>query len=314
MSVIPFMPKLHKSGKAEKSKESRRMQDIMEVLSYLKLYSGEVFVIYCDGSMLLDPEMMKLFAQDIMFLKEMDISVFIVHGGDEYVAEILKKFNITSKFVDNIRVTDKDSIEVVEMALTGSLNKKLVSAISEAGGKALGISGKDSNFIEAKRMRSSSVTPNSNVRNIVDLGYTGEPISVNPELILTLEDTDLVPIISPIASGENGETFFINPVTISGVIASSLSVCKYIVLTDCPGLADKDGKIISHMTQHQVKQWQYSTKPPKDIDHIVNTCGCVLENGVDSAHIIDGRVPHSLLLEIFSEAGIGTCISNNEED
>lgn len=304
MSIIQFQTR---------KPEPNKLDSLMEVLPYIKLYSGEAFVVYCDGEVLNNDELLKAFAQDVVLLKGMGINIFVVHGGDYYVNRTLKKFNIAPEYVDEMRVIDQESIEVVEMVLSGLLNKKIVSKINDAGGMAFGISGKDCNLIEAKKFRSSQSTPGSNVKSIIDFGFVGEPTSVNPEILLMFEESDLIPVISPIAIGENAETFYINPITVSGVIASALSVCKYVILSDYPGIVEKDGNVIANMEEYQLLQMAKSKIEPKDLEHIIHTCICVLENGADAVHIINGRTPHALLLEVFSEGGLGTCIECSED-
>jgi acetylglutamate kinase len=305
MSVVKFQTK--KSG-------SSKLDSLMEVLPYIRLYNGETFVIHCDGEVLYNEELLEAFAQDIVLMRELGINIFIVHGGDRYVDEMLKRFNITSSYVDQMRVTDEKSIEIVEMVMSGLLNKKIVTKINDAGGMAIGLSGKDCNLIEAKKYRGSQSLPGSNIKNIIDLGYVGEPTSINPEILLTFEDTDIIPVISPIAIGENAETFCINAITVSGVIASSLSVCKYIVMSDCSGLRDKNDEFVTNMGLYQLKQLTKSKISSKEIAHIMHTGVCVLDNGVEAVHIIDGKVPHSLLLEVFTDGGLGTCIGNSESN
>lgn len=302
MSVVKFQAK--KSG-------STKLDSLKELLPYLKLYNGEAFVIYCDGKILYDEELLSTFAHDVVLMRELGIHIFIIHGGDSYVSEMLKKFNITSKYVDEMRVTDKQSIEIAEMVLSGLLNKKIVTKINDAGGMAIGISGKDCKLIEAKKYRGSQSMPDSNIKNIIDLGFVGEPTSVNPEILLTFEETDIIPVISPIAIGDHGETFYINPITVSGIVASSLSVCKYIMLTDNSGLKDKSDDIVSNMSNHQLKQLAKKSTS-KELAHIIHTAVCVLDNGVEAVHIINGKTPHALLLEIFTEGGLGTCIGNSD--
>lgn len=302
MSVVKFQVK--KSG-------STKLDSLMELLPYLKLYNGEAFVIYCDGEILYDDELLNALAHDVVLMRELGIHIFIIHGGDKYVSEMLKKFNIASEYVDEMRVTDKQSIEVAEMVLSGVLNKKIVTRINDAGGMAIGISGKDCKLIEAKKYHGSQSMPDSNIKSIIDLGFVGEPTSVNPEILLTFEETDIIPVISPIAIGDNGETFYINPATVSGIIASSLSVCKYIMLTDNPGLKDKSDDIVSNMGNHQLKQLAKKSTS-KELAHIMHTGICVLDNGIEAVHIINGKIPHALLLEIFTEGGLGTCIGNSD--
>jgi acetylglutamate kinase len=302
MSVVKFQVKKN---------ESSKLNSLMELLPYLKLYNGEAFVIHCDGDILADDELLNAFAHDVVLMRELGINLFIVHGGDSYVSEMLKKFNIIPCYVDEMRVTDKKSIEVAEMVLSGLLNKKIVSKINEAGGMAIGLSGKDCKLIEAKKYRGSQSMPDSNIKNIIDLGFVGEPISVNPEILLTFEETDIIPVVSPIAIGENGETFYINPITMSGVIASSLSVCKYIMLTNHAGLKDKSEDVVSNMGHHQLKQLAKKSAS-KELAHIMHTGVCVLDNGIEAVHIINGKMPHALLLAIFTDEGLGTCIGNSE--
>ncbi len=304
MSIIKFQAKKNSSNK---------LDSLMEVLPYIKLYNGETMVIHCDGEVLYNEELLNAFVHDIVLMREMGVNILVVHGGDRYVDEMLKKFKIGFEYVDEMRIVDAKSIEMIEMVLSGLLNKKIVTKINDAGGMAIGISGKDCNLIEAKKYRSSQSLPNSNIENILDLGFVGEPTSVNPEVLLTFEDTDIIPVISPIAIGENAETFYVNPITVSGVVASSLSVCKYIILSDIKGLKDKNDDTISNTGIYQLKQLAKDQTVSKNLAHIMHTSICVLENNVEAVHIIDGRVPHALLLEIFTDGGLGTCIGSSDQ-
>lgn len=286
----------------------RTAATVSEALPYIKQFEGEVFVIKYGGHAMGDEKLAELFAKDIVLLKHIGIHPVIVHGGGPQIGAMLDRMKIKSEFIDGLRVTDKETVGIVEMVLSGSINKSIVNDICRAGGNAIGLSGKDSNLIEARRLRRTKRDTDSNIEKILDLGFVGEPVAVNPELIEELCESDIIPVIAPIGVGEDGETYNINADTAAGAVASALGACKLLMLTDIAGVMDENKELISQLdmgeTQRLIKEGVISGGMiPK-----VETCLNALEHDVDAAHILDGRIPHILLLEIFTKHGAGTMV------
>lgn len=313
MTIIPFTSKEKKYSKKLKD-PMEMLSPITEALTYFKTFSGEVFLIYCDGSVLSDDKRLKSLASDIQFLRELEISVFVVHGGGDYLANALDRFQILNKNQNDPKQKLRDTIDLLEMIMSGSLNQKIVSIINSQGGKAIGISGKDGNLMIAQSLSKVTSAFEMNMSSLLDLRLMGEPHTTNTELLISMEELDVTVIISPVTADEEGNTFMIDPIAFSAVVASSLQVIKYIVLTDYEGLTKKQDEIIPSVTQNQAKKWIATNKPGPELEHIINNCCCAIENGIDTAHIIDSNIPNALLLEVFSEKGIGTRITNNNKN
>jgi acetylglutamate kinase len=282
---------------------------LSEALPYMRKFSGETFVIKFGGSAMGDPKLAEDFARDVVLLKQVGINPVIVHGGGPQIGQMLEKLKIKSSFIDGLRVTDKDTVEIVEMVLCGSINKKIVSDINAVGGTAIGLSGKDANLIQARKIRKTKRDTDSNIEKILDLGFVGEPTYINPEIFVIFEDTDVIPVIAPIGVDESGETYNINADTVAGAIASALVATKLIMLTDVPGVLDKQGKLISNVSVNKVKSLIKDGTISGGMIPKVETCVNSVMNNVEAAHILNGKIPHALLLEIFTEHGTGTMIS-----
>jgi acetylglutamate kinase len=295
---------------AENIQEENRfkVKTLAEALPYMRQFAGETFVIKYGGSAM-DDALAKSFARDVVLLKQVGINPVIVHGGGPQIGKMLEKLKIKSSFVDGLRVTDKATVEIVEMVLSGSINKQIVTDIQEAGGAAVGLSGKDSNLIEARKMRRTHRDPDSNIEKILDLGFVGEPVRINPEILVVFEESDIIPVIAPIGRGENGETYNINADTAAGAIASALAARKLIMLSDVPGLLSKESKLISDLTVEQAEALLRDGTISGGMIPKVETCISAVKNSVEAAHILDGREAHVLLLEIFTEHGAGTMIN-----
>jgi len=231
-----------------------------------------------------------------------------VHGGGPQISRMLDKLKIKSEFVDGLRVTDKESVEIVEMVLSGAINKQIVQEIQDAGGIAIGLSGKDGDLIEARKLRRTKKDPDSNIEKILDLGFVGEPAKINPEILLALEESNIIPVIAPIGIDENGDTYNINADTAAGAIAAALCASKLLMLTDVPGVLDANNKLISKIPLAKAKAMIADGTITGGMIPKVETCMEAVENNVEAAHILDGRVPHVVLLEIFTEHGTGTMI------
>ncbi len=281
---------------------------LSEALPYMREYAGATFVIKYGGHAMGDDDLAARFARDVVLIKQVGINPVVVHGGGPQIGDMLERLAIKSEFVDGLRVTDKATVEIVEMVLSGSINKQVVTEINRAGGTAIGLSGKDGRLIEARRLRRSKRDPDSNIERVLDLGFVGEPSQVNPKLLRTLAESHVIPVIAPIGVGNNGETYNINADTAAGAVAATLGAAKLIMLTDVAGVLDQDGELISELTPEQAATRMTDGTITGGMIPKLETCLQAVDQGVDAAHILDGRLPHVLLLEIFTEAGAGTKI------
>jgi acetylglutamate kinase len=279
---------------------------LMEALPYIKAFYNKTFVIKFGGNAMLDSSLSNSFSLDIILLSYVGIRPVIVHGGGPQIDDLMSRLGKEAKFVDGLRVTDKETMDIVEMVLVGKINKEIVGHINKNGGKAVGLSGKDGNLISAKKM---DVKNRKDPGKTIDLGMVGEITSVNPRVINTLDSNQFIPVIAPIGVGENGETYNINADTAAGEIASSLNAEKLILLTDVEGVKDKHGNLCSALTEKGIRDLIESSDISGGMIPKVNCCCKALENGVGKAHIIDGRLEHAVLVEIFTDGGIGTQIT-----
>ncbi|MCI5049287.1 MAG: acetylglutamate kinase [Rickettsiales bacterium] len=289
----------------------RTAKTVSEALPYIREFAGETFVIKFGGHAMGDPELTKTFARDIVLLKHIGINPVIVHGGGPQIGEMLDRLKIQSSFVDGLRVTDADTVEIVEMVLSGSINKQIVTEINQAGGMAVGISGKDGGLIKARKLRRTIKDPDSNIEKILDLGYVGEPVEINPSIFEDFLDSDVIPVIAPIGMGENGETYNINADTAAGAIAAALAARKLLMLTDVAGILNKEGELISEVSPDEVQRLIQDGTISGGMIPKVETCLYALKNDTEAAHILDGRIPHVLLVETFTELGASTMIRND---
>jgi acetylglutamate kinase len=281
---------------------------LSQALPFMKRYSDKTVVIKYGGHAMGDPEMSKLFAQDIVLLRQVGLNPIIVHGGGPQIGAMLKRLNVKSEFIDGLRVTDEDTMKIVEMVLAGSINKEIVSAINEAGGRAAGLCGKDSNLIRAKKLVRTKRDEGSNIDRVLDLGLVGEPDVIDPHILKCFEHSDITPVIAPIASGPNGETFNINADTAAGAIASALDAKRLIMLTDVSGVLDEAGKLIVEMSAKEARASIERGTISGGMIPKVETCLNAVNLGVEAAVISDGRVPHGILIEFFTSGGAGTMI------
>lgn len=281
---------------------------LSEALPYMRRYSGQTLVIKYGGHAMGDDDLSQLFARDIVLLRQIGSNPVVVHGGGPQIGAMLDRLKVKSEFVEGLRVTDEESISVVEMVLSGNINKQIVSAINGAGGFAVGLSGKDGNLILAEKLRRTKRDPDSNIERILDLGLVGEPKAITSHVLDNFEESDITPIIAPIGIGTNGETLNVNADTAAGAIASALSAKRLLMLTDVVGVLDKDGELIPHLSVSEANALIKDGTINGGMIPKVETCLEAIESGVDGAVIIDGRVPHALLLELFTEHGAGTMI------
>ncbi len=285
---------------------------LSQALPYMKRNAGETIVIKYGGHAMGDPAMAKLFAHDIVLLRQVGSNPIVVHGGGPQIGAMLDRLNIKTDFVDGLRVTDKETVEVVEMVLSGSINKKIVSDINEAGGFAVGLSGKDGNLILADKLRRKKRDTDSNIERIFDLGLVGEPKEIRPHILDFFEESDITPVIAPIGSGPEGETLNINADTVAGAISSATRARRLLILTDVVGVLDSDQKLIPELSISEARKLIDKGIIAGGMIPKIETCITAVEQGVGGAVIIDGRVPHALLLELFTEHGAGTLITPDE--
>jgi acetylglutamate kinase len=286
-----------------------KARTLSEALPFMRRYAGATFVIKYGGHAMGDADLAKLFARDIVLLRQVGINPVVVHGGGPQIGRMLERLKIKSAFIDGLRVTDKDTVDVVEMVLAGSINKSIVSAINEAGGFAVGLSGKDGNLIRAQRLRRTKRDPGSNIERILDLGLVGEPTEINPHILDFYERSDITPVVAPIGTGTQGETLNVNADTAAGAIAAAVGARRLIMLTDVQGVLDKSGRLIEEMTMREARGYIADGTIHGGMIPKIETCLEAVGKGVEGAVIIDGRTPHALLLELFTEHGAGTLVN-----
>ena len=281
---------------------------LVEALPFILRYDGQTIVVKYGGAAM-ETGVPEHFAQDIVLMKQTGIDPVVVHGGGPQIGSMLKRLSIETQFVDGLRVTDAAAIEVVEMVLTGAINKQSVSGINAAGGRAVGVSGKDGNLVVARKLERYKIDPATGAREAVDLGFVGEPETVNPEVLKTIMRSDLIPVIAPIGVGRKGETYNINADTVAGAVAGAMTAARLILLTDVEGVLDRDGKLVSRLTVSQARALIADGTISGGMIPKIETAIEAVESGVHAAVILDGRIPHVLLLELFTEHGAGTLIT-----
>jgi acetylglutamate kinase len=286
---------------------------LTEALPFMRRYAGRTFVVKYGGHAMGDDEGQKSFARDIVLLKQVGINPVVVHGGGPQIAKMLERLQIKSSFVDGLRVTDAAAVEVVEMVLAGSINKALVGAINAAGGRAIGLSGKDGPLIHAKRLTRTKRDPDSNIERVLDLGFVGDPEWVDPAPLRLFEQSDFIPVIAPIGIGDDGETYNINADTAAGAVAAALGAARLLLLTDVAGVLDADKQLVARMTAQKARQMIADGTISGGMIPKIETCLDAVDKGVEAAVILDGRVPHATLLEIFTAHGAGTLIEGAGE-
>ncbi|MDO9458608.1 MAG: acetylglutamate kinase [Alphaproteobacteria bacterium] len=284
-------------------------QTLSEALPYILRYAGKTVLIKYGGHAMGEDDVARRFARDIVLIKQVGVKPIVVHGGGPQIGQMLDRLGIKSNFIDGLRVTDAKTVEVVEMVLAGSINKQIVSFINSAGGKAVGLSGKDGNLIQARKLRRTTRDPESNIEKVLELGFVGEPSVINPDVLQTISASDLIPVVAPIGIGEKGETYNINADTAAGAIAGAVRAMRLLMLTDVPGVLDEDGKVIPHLSKDRALAMIKSGAIAGGMIPKVETCLDALAAGVGGVVILDGRVEHAVLLELFTEHGAGTLIS-----
>jgi acetylglutamate kinase len=282
---------------------------LIEALPYILNYDQKTIVVKYGGNAMTGDGGTDDFSQDIVLMKQTGIDPVVVHGGGPQIGAMLQKMNINSTFVDGLRVTDAAAVEIVEMVLTGSINKQIVTAINAAGGRAVGLSGKDGNMVVARKVAMTKTNPETGQKEAVDLGFVGEPDKINPEVLHTMMKSEIIPVIAPIGVGTKGETYNINADTVAGAVAGALNAERLVLLTDVEGVLDKDKKLVSRLTVREARALIADGTISGGMIPKIQTAIDAVEAGVKAAVILDGRIPHVLLLELFTEHGAGTLIT-----
>ncbi len=285
-----------------------RVDVLSEALPFMRRYAGEIIVIKYGGHAMGEQALADGFARDIVLLKQIGAYPIVVHGGGPQIGAMLKRLAIESEFVDGLRVTDKPTVEIVEMVLAGAINKGIVAAINRAGGCAIGMSGKDADLIRAKKLSHIARETDSNVEKVIDLGYVGDPERVNGEVLIQLAKTGVVPVIAPIGFDDQGATYNINADTAAGAVAAAVKAKRLLMLTDVAGVLDGDGNRLEDISADLARSMIRDGIIKGGMIPKIETCLDAVQEGVEASVILDGRVPHAILLEIFTERGDGTII------
>jgi len=286
---------------------------LVEALPYIRRFYQKTIVIKYGGHAMVADELKESFAKDVVLMKYIGINPVVVHGGGPQIGEMLKRIGKKSDFYEGMRITDADTMEIVEMVLAGRVNKEIAALINRHGGRAVGLSGKDGQLIEARKLRIVRDAAEDRPAEIIDIGLVGEVARVNLEVLQTLTQSDIIPVIAPIGVGENGETYNINADLVAGAIAGALKADKFLLMTDVPGVLDVEGKLISSMTVGEAEAAMRNQTLRGGMIPKIRCAIDALEAGTVKVHIVDGRLPHAILLEIFTDAGIGTEILRNSE-
>jgi acetylglutamate kinase len=281
---------------------------LIEALPYFQRYAGRTFVVKYGGHAMGDPEAARDFAEDIVLLKAVGINPVVVHGGGPQIGQMLARLGVESTFVDGLRVTDEATAKVAEMVLSGGINKELVSWIAAAGGKAIGISGKDGGMVTARKVTRTTRDPDSNIEQVIDLGFVGEPAHVDTSVIDTAVAAGMIPVIAPIAAGADGATYNINADTMAGAIAAALGAARLFLLTDVAGVLDKDGTLLTDLTPADINRLRAEGVISGGMVPKLETCVAAVGAGCEAAVVLDGRVGHAMLLEFFTARGAGTLV------
>lgn len=281
---------------------------LTEALPYIQKHAGKTIVIKYGGNAMTDEALKSSFARDIVLMKQVGLNPVIVHGGGPQIGELLQRIGKTSEFIDGVRITDSETMDVVEMVLGGLINKQIVNLISRHGGKAVGLTGKDGQLIRARKISMTRASVKTAPPEIIDMGHTGEVESIDPSIVTVLDRGDFIPVIAPIGVGEDGLSYNINADTVAGKIAAVLKAEKLLLLTNTPGILDKSQKLLTGLKPADVKRL---IDDGTIFGGMLPKISCALDavaSGVKSAHVIDGRVEHAVLLELFTDEGVGTLI------
>jgi len=288
-----------------------KAETLTDALPYMQRYAGKTFVVKYGGHAMGDARLARNFAEDIVLLKAVGINPVVVHGGGPQIGAMLARVGVESEFVDGLRVTTKETAEIAEMVLSGAINKELVSWIGQAGGSAIGISGKDGGFVKATKLRRTNRDPDSNIERIIDLGYVGEPKRVDRSVVDRISAAGMIPVIAPIGVGDDGATYNINADTMAGAVASALRAARLFLLTDVPGVLDKQGELLTDLDPAKIQALVDEGTISGGMIPKLETCVKAVQEGVDAAVVLDGRIPHAMLLEIFTSKGAGTLVKDD---
>jgi acetylglutamate kinase len=279
---------------------------LSEALPHMQRYDEETVVVKYGGHAMGEEDMARSFARDVVLMEQTAINPVVVHGGGPQIGEMLKRLGIKSEFAGGLRITDAATIEIVEMVLAGSINKQLVGFINEAGGKAVGLTGKDGNMVVARKVNRAVVDPGSNIEKIVDLGFVGEPDKIDTTVLTQILGRELIPVLAPLAAAPQGGTYNVNADTFAGAIAGALKAKRLLLLTDVPGVLDKSNKLIKQLSPDDARELIADGTISGGMIPKVETCIYALEAGVEGVVILDGKVPHAVLLELLTDHGAGT--------
>lgn len=281
---------------------------LVDALPYMQRYAGRTFVVKYGGHAMGDPDLARDFAEDVVLLKAVGINPVVVHGGGPQIGAMLKTMGVESQFIDGLRVTDAQTARVAEMVLSGNINKEIVGWIAQAGGRAMGLSGKDGGLVTARKVQRTTKDPGSLIEKVVDLGFVGEPDHIDTGVIETVSAAGMIPVIAPIAPAADGQTYNINADTMAGAIAAALGAARLFLLTDVSGVLDKQGALLSDLRPADVARLREDGTISGGMIPKLETCLTAVEAGCEAAVVLDGRVPHAMLLEIFTQEGAGTLI------
>ncbi len=290
--------------------QAERAKVLIEALPYIQRFNGSTMVIKYGGNAMINEELKNNFALDVILMKYVGINPIIVHGGGPQIGELLERLNIQTKFVEGLRVTDEQAMDVIEMVLVGKVNKEIVNLINKNKGQAVGLSGKDGGLFVARKMKYIKYRPEGEPPEVLDIGLVGEIVSVNTKVLESLTRDGFIPVIAPVGADESGQTYNINADTVAGHIAAAIKARKLILLTDTKGVLNKDGNLISSLKLQEARQLIADGTVTGGMIPKLNCCIKALEGGVKKAHIIDGREKHAILLEVFTKGGVGTEIIN----
>jgi acetylglutamate kinase len=286
---------------------------LTEALPYIQRFTGKTIVVKFGGNAMVDPELHESFARDVVLMKLVGMNPVVVHGGGPQIGSLLEKLNIHTEFVDGMRVTDTETMDVVEMVLGGSVNKEIVSSINRNGGKAIGVTGKDGQLIRARKLKVTRHSPELNASEIIDIGHVGEVDQIDTEVLKVILESNFIPVIAPIGVDREGNSYNINADLVAGKLSEVLQAEKLMLLTNVSGLLDKNGEILTGLSTAQVDELIADGTIHGGMLPKIDCALGAVKSGVASSHIIDGRVPHAVLLEIFTDVGIGTLITNRKD-
>jgi acetylglutamate kinase len=285
-----------------------KARTLIEALPHMQQYDEEIVVVKYGGHAMGEEQAARDFARDIVLLEQTAINPVVVHGGGPQIQSMLEKLGIKSEFAAGLRITDEKTVEIVEMVLAGSINKQIVGYINAAGGKAIGLCGKDGNMVQARKVTRTVVDPGSRIERVIDLGFVGEPDKIDTTVLNQVIGRDLIPVLAPVAASANGGTFNVNADTFAGAIAGALKAKRLLLLTDVPGVLDKNKKLIPELSVADARRLIADGTISGGMIPKVETCIYALDQGVEGVVIMDGKVPHAVLLELLTDHGVGTLV------